>query len=192
VGERDRALQRDNPITEGPLRPPMKHLLLLRHAKSSWKHADVDDHERPLAARGQRAAKLIADHLRTGSVAPELVLCSSARRSRETLDLIAGALDEHVVVNIERDLYGASERQLLERIRAIDEDVDTALLIGHNPAIEQLALTLAGSGGRLTSLRRKYPTAALATLEFGGRWHTLGAGTARLADFVTPKELATR
>src|SRR6266576_2330919 len=122
----------------------MKRLFLLRHAKSSWDDAELADHDRPLAPRGRRAAKLIAEHLRRQSVPPALVLCSSAQRTRETLDRIAPALGEEVPVQIERELYAASEQRLLERLRAITGGVESMLLIGHNPGLEQLALSLAG------------------------------------------------
>jgi phosphohistidine phosphatase len=170
----------------------VKRLLLLRHAKSSWEDAGLSDHERPLAPRGRRAAKLIAEHLRRESVAPALVLCSSARRTRETLERIAPALGERMDAHIERELYAASEERLLERVRALDEGVESVLLIGHNPGVERLALDLAGSGDKLAEVRRKYPTGALATLEFTGPWRELRPGTAKLADFVTPKQLTKR
>ena len=171
-------------------RRPTKQLMLLRHAKSSWDDPGLADHDRPLAPRGHRAAELIADHMRTESVAPALVLCSASRRTRETLDLIEPALREDVSVQIERELYAASEYGLLERVQAVDEGVESVLLIGHNPGIEQLALTLAGSGEKLAAVERKYPTGALATLEFRGSWSALDPGGAELTDFVTPKQLA--
>jgi phosphohistidine phosphatase len=169
----------------------MKRLLLLRHAKSSWDDPELDDHDRPLAPRGRRATKLMAEHLRRESVAPELVLCSSARRTRETLDRIESALGK-AKVEIEPELYAASEQRLLERVQEVPEAFESVMLIGHNPGIERLALSLAGSGAELAAIRRKYPTGALATLEFSGRWTELGPGGARLASFVTPKELAKR
>jgi phosphohistidine phosphatase len=170
----------------------MKRLFLLRHAKSSWDDPGLADHDRPLAPRGERAAKVIARYLREERIAPDLVLCSSSRRTRETLDRIAPALGDEVRVEIERELYAASADRLLERLRAVDDDVESVMLIGHNPGIEQLALSLAGDGEKLADVRRKYPTAALATLEFDGRWSALEPGTARLADFVKPKQLAKR
>lgn len=169
-----------------------KRLFLLRHAKSSWDDPALADHERPLAPRGRRAAKVLAEHLRRESVDPGLVLCSSARRAQETLEGIAPALGKRVAVQIESGLYAASEQRLLERLQALDEDLESVLLIGHNPAVERLALDLAGSGDKLTAVRRKYPTAALATLEFAGPWRELRPGSATLADFVTPKQLAKR
>jgi phosphohistidine phosphatase len=170
----------------------MKRLFLLRHAKSSWDDPGLADHDRPLAPRGKRAAKVIAEHLREERIAPDLVLCSPSQRTRETLERIAPALGGDVAVEIERELYAASADRLLERLRAVDDEVESVMLIGHNPGIEQLALSLAGDGEKLAEVRRKYPTAALATLEFDGRWSELEPGTARLTDFVKPKQLAKR
>jgi phosphohistidine phosphatase len=170
----------------------MTQLFLLRHAKSSWDDPELADHDRPLAPRGRRAAKLVAEHLRREGVTPDLVLCSSALRTRETLDGIAPALGESTSVQIEGELYAASEHSLLDRLRAVEDRVESLLLIGHNPGVEQLALRLAGGGQKLAVLSRKYPTGALATLEFSGRWGDLQPGRAELADFVTPKQLAKR
>jgi phosphohistidine phosphatase len=170
----------------------MKQLFLLRHAKSSWDESELVDHDRPLAPRGRRAAKLIAEHLGREGVTPALVLCSSARRTRETFERVAPALGEGISVQIERGLYAASDQRLLERLRAVEDGVESLMLIGHNPGVEQLALGLAGSGQKLARLRRKYPTGALATLEFSGQWGDLRPGRAELMDFVTPKQLAKR
>jgi phosphohistidine phosphatase len=170
----------------------MKQLFLLRHAKSSWDDSELVDHDRPLAPRGRRAVKLIAEHLGRQGVKPALVLCSSALRTRETLGGIVAALGDGVSVQIEGELYAASEQSLLERLRAVEDGVESLLLIGHNPGLEQLALRLAGSGHKLAVLSRKFPTGALATLEFSGRWGDLRPGRAELTDFVTPKELAKR
>jgi phosphohistidine phosphatase len=170
----------------------VKRLLLLRHAKSSWDDPDLDDRDRPLAKRGRRASQTIAEHLSRESMTADLVLCSSAQRARETLERIAPALGDGVDVQIEPELYSASEDRLLERVRAVAEDVESVLLIGHNPGLEQLALELAGSGDELMSLRGKYPTAALATLEFDGPWRALEPGRATLTSFIWPKQLAKR
>ena len=170
----------------------MKQLFLLRHAKSSWEDPELADHDRPLAPRGRRAAKLIAEHLRRQGIVPELVLCSSAARTRETLEPIVPALGEDVPVKIEDELYAASEQVLLERVRAVEDGIESLLLIGHNPGVQQLALLLAGGGEKVAALAHKYPTGALATLELSGGWRELSAGGAELTDFVTPKELAKR
>src|SRR5215210_6948945 len=99
----------------------MKTLHLVRHAKSSWDDAALADHDRPLAPRGRRAAKLLAGYLHREGIAPELVLCSSARRARETLEGLAPALGDQVDVQIEPDIYGAAEGDITERLRMIGE-----------------------------------------------------------------------
>ena len=167
----------------------MKRLYLLRHAKSSWDDPTLADHDRPLAPRGRRAAKLIAKHLRRERIAPALVLCSSAQRARETLEGLAPALGDEVSVHVERELYGASDGDLLERLRAIPEAAPSVLLIGHNPAIQALAVSLSSGSLELESLQRKYPTAALATITFEGSWRDLGPGAAEVAGFVRPRDL---
>src|SRR3954451_4780007 len=141
----------------------MKTLYLLRHAKSSWDHPGLADHDRPLAPRGRQAARLMADHLRAEQIVPALVLCSPARRTQETLEALTAAPGDDVPVRIEEDLYGASEEDLLEHLRALREDLDSAMLIGHNPGIQYLAVNLAAGGEALDQLRQKYPTGALAT-----------------------------
>src|SRR4029453_12785732 len=112
--------------------PIVKRLLLLRHAKSSWDEPGLADHNRPLAPRGRRAAESMARHLRDDRISPALVLCSSARRTRETLELL-GVVEE---VRIERALYGASEDELLDRLQRVPETLDSVMLVGHNPAVQ--------------------------------------------------------
>jgi len=170
----------------------MPRLLLLRHAKSRWDDPELADHERPLAPRGWRATEIISGHLRARGFSTELVLCSSAERARETLAGIADALGDAVEVEIDDGIYGASERELRERVRRIDDDTGSAMVIGHNPGIGELAVDLAGSGEALDEMRAKFPTAALATLEWEGSWSALAPGAAALVDFVTPKLLAAR
>jgi phosphohistidine phosphatase len=167
----------------------MRYLHLLRHAKSSWDDPALSDHDRPLAARGRRAAKLIATHLRREGIVPELVLCSSATRARETLDGIEPAIGDAPDVQIERRLYGASESELLDRLRDVPDTVYSVMLIGHNPSVQDLTLMLAGSGAPLDTVEHKYPTAALATLTFEGSWGELAPGGAELRAFVRPKDL---
>jgi phosphohistidine phosphatase len=167
----------------------MTRLLLLRHAKSSWGDPSLADRDRPLAPRGHRAAEGMAAHLRANGPRPDLVLCSSALRTRETLDRMAGAFgDVEVVVGDE--LYGATDDELLERLRRVDDRFQTVAVIGHNPGIYDLAVALAGSGAERVRMEAKFPTGALAVLGFEGPWAGLSAGGARLEAFVTPKDLA--
>jgi phosphohistidine phosphatase len=163
----------------------MKRLFLLRHAKSSWKDEGLADRDRPLAGRGRRAAKVMARHLQEEKISPALVLCSPARRTRETLEGVSPSGE----VRIEDELYGASGTELLERLRDVPDEVESVMLIGHNPAIEELALGLASGGARLEDMERKFPTAALATLTAPDSWKELAPGSAELVAFVTPKEL---
>jgi phosphohistidine phosphatase len=163
----------------------MPTLYLLRHAKSSWGDPELPDHDRPLAPRGERAAALIGEHLRSAGIAPALVLCSSAVRARETLDRVAPEGE----LRIEPELYGAEEHDLLERVRLLPSRVESVMLIGHNPGLQELALLLAGQGEALADLHRKFPTAALVTLGFEGEWDQLGPGVARLEGFVRPRDL---
>jgi phosphohistidine phosphatase len=169
----------------------VRHLYLLRHAKSSWGDPVADDHERPLAPRGRRAAQLIGDHVHNAKVAPALVLCSSARRTRETLELIAPALGEQAVALVERRLYGASAGELLGRLRDVSDAVGSVMVIGHNPGLEDLAATLAGAGvgDGLERMAMKFPTAALAALTVPTSWRDLAPGGATLAAYVVPRDL---
>ena len=163
-------------------------LYVLRHAKSSWEDATLADHERPLAKRGRRASKAIARHLRREGVTPELVLCSSAIRALETLERIEPELGGAKVL-IEPRIYEASAGELLALLRELDDDVGSAMLIGHNPGLEQLIADLARPGQELDRVREKFPTAALATLQFEGSWPELRADGAELVAFVKPREL---
>jgi phosphohistidine phosphatase len=167
----------------------MKRLYLLRHAKSSWKDASVPDHDRPLAGRGRRAAKTMARHLREQDLEPQLVLCSTARRARETLERIQPALGV-ATVELEHDLYAASADALLERLRRVPETVASVMLIGHNPGLQDLALDLARSQRTVSELATKFPTAALATLEVpASNWRELDHRTAEIVAFVRPRDL---
>jgi phosphohistidine phosphatase len=170
----------------------MKRLYLLRHAKSSWDDPTLSDHDRPLAPRGRQAARVMAKHLRRKGISPQLVLCSPSRRTRQTLKRIAPALAESADVQIRSELYAASAADLLEVLRELPDEVESVMLIGHNPGLEDLAVSLGGDGREIARVREKFPTAALATLEFSAGWRELAPGSAELVDFVKPKELSRR
>jgi phosphohistidine phosphatase len=170
----------------------MKRLYLLRHAKSSWDNPTLADHDRPLAPRGRRAAKLIANHLRRAGIRPELVLCSPSRRTRETLKRIAPSLGKGAEVRIEPRIYAASAATLLEALHEVPDEVESVMLIGHNPGIQELALSLARLSPESGRVESKFPTAALATLELDGTWRELAPGGTELVSFLRPKELSGR
>jgi len=171
-----------------------KRLFVMRHAKSSWDNPGLDDHERPLAPRGQRAVEVMSSYLQSSSIEPQLVLCSSSRRTRETLRGIAVG-GKHL---IEPALYAATCEEVLVRLQQLPEDVTSAMLIGHNPTIQMVVLRLSNHDGsgvadpRRDAMKRKFPTGALATLAFECGWADLGAGRARLEEFVTPKGFSGR
>jgi phosphohistidine phosphatase len=167
----------------------MTNLYVLRHAKSSWKDSRLSDHDRPLAGRGRRAAKAIARHIREQGIAPEVVICSTARRARETLEKIEPALGTRTV-HAEQELYVGDADALLERVRRVPDGPDSVLLIGHNPAIQDLALELALPGSDLRGLDAKYPTATLVTLAFDDTsWHEIDRGRAHVVEVVRPRDL---
>lgn len=173
--------------------PEPKRLFVLRHAKSSWDDPGLDDHERPLAPRGRRAVMVLSEHLRASDIRPALVLCSTARRTRETLE----GVDPGGETLIEPDLYAASAEQLIERLHRVPDDVDSVMVIGHNPALQIIVLRLTaeaanGDGSHLAQVRQKFPTGALATLSFDGPWSQLAPQGAQLVDFVCPKAIARR
>jgi phosphohistidine phosphatase len=170
--------------------PSSKQLFVLRHAKSSWDDPALSDHDRPLAARGLRAVKTLSQHMSTAGIAPALVLCSSSRRTRETLEGLG--LDGEQVV--EPDLYGASCQDVIDRLHRVPDETESVMLVGHNPTLQSLVLKLATRDGAvdessLADVRRKFPTGALATLTFDGAWAELAPGSAQLVAYVRPKSL---
>ena len=166
-------------------------LFILRHAKSSWDDPGLDDHERPLAPRGRRAVKLIAEHMRSSGIQPVQVLCSPSRRTLETLEGISPGGE----ALIESGLYAASGAEILDRLRQVPEEIASVMVIGHNPALQMLVLRLAGGNGwvqdgsDLAEVQRKFPTGALATLSFDCAWSDLGPGLAHLTAYIHPKAL---
>lgn len=132
----------------------------------------------------------MAAYLQAEGVRPDLVLCSPARRTRETLERIEGAFGGPVEVSFEEALYGAGEAELLARLEALPQEVGSVMLIGHNPAIEELALALASKGAGLARLREKYPTAALATIDLpADRWSAIERGSGELIGYARPRDL---
>ena len=176
-------------MTQGPGRK----LVLFRHAKSAWPDG-VADHERPLAPRGQRDAPVMGRWLREMGCVPDQVWCSTARRAVQTWQLAQTGLGTTPPVTFERGVYEGTAAGLLALIRDAPAAVGTLLVIGHNPAMEELGLMLAAAspGGALERMRVKFPTAAIAVLEFGETWHALSQGGAQLTAFVTPRDPAAR
>jgi phosphohistidine phosphatase len=170
-----------------------KQLVLLRHAKSSWDDPFVEDFDRPLAKRGRNAAGQVAEWFGRHRIRPDLILCSPAVRTRETLALVKDALGDGAEVDYDKALYLAEPDELLERIRATDDAVTCLMVIGHNPGMQELALGLLGPGAKKNRARleEKFPTAAIARFRVPvARWTELQPGRAALVDFVRPTDLA--
>lgn len=165
----------------------LPRLLLLRHAKSSWDDPSLADRDRPLAPRGRKAASRIARHLGERDERPDLVLCSPATRTRQTLERLS--LDPSVRVEFNERLYAASAAALLALLRALPASAGTVLVVGHNPGLEELALELAVPGPHRERIAEKFPTGALATLAFDGAWAELARGACTLVDYVVPRDL---
>jgi len=163
-----------------------RRLILLRHAKSAW--PDVPDQDRPLAKRGQRDAPVIGRWLRDHGYQPDTVICSAARRTRQTWELVARELGGSPSVTFEPRAYAANAMTLLYLVRELPAASRAALLVGHNPGIAELATSLALPPDHDDAPIR-FPTAAVAILDVPGDWASLSQGQARLLDYTTPAEL---
>jgi len=173
----------------------LKTLWLLRHAKSSWEEPGLKDFDRPLNKRGQKACQIMAELVARRAIRPDLILCSPALRTRDTHARIAEAAGLDRPACYDPRLYGADAAQLLRCLQGVEGEPSSILLIGHNPAIQELTLLLARRGrtSDLDRVERKYPTAALAELRLGvARWAELAPGEAALAAFNEPKEIKRR
>jgi phosphohistidine phosphatase len=152
----------------------------------------VPDRDRPLAKRGRRDAPAIGRWLRDHGYLPDVVVCSAARRTRQTWKLVAAELGGSPSVRFEPRAYAASALTLLYLVRELPGTYRAALLIGHNPGLADLAASLteppAGDDAP-PSPGIRFPTAAVAVLEFPGDWADLAPGRARLLDSVTPADL---
>jgi phosphohistidine phosphatase len=173
----------------------MHQLILMRHAKAERAKAGLADHERALTPEGRKAAAAMGSRLQAHGVAPDVVLVSSARRTRETLDAI-GAWEDQPNIEVLQGLYMASPAQLRDIIRDLRETVRSVLVIGHNPGIHELAVELAqafnlasapeSGAGMLTSLRSEFPTASFADYLVLTSWRDLKPSSARLQRYLGP------
>jgi phosphohistidine phosphatase len=170
----------------------MLTLSLLRHAKSSWKNPTLPDRERPLASRGVADAPVMGRAMAERGIDPELILCSSARRTVDTLALVLPELKVEPKVVYEDSLYHPSPAEMLEMLRAIQPGANRVMIVGHNPEIQAFALDLIGSGPKhmRDRLTEKFSTAGLAVINFtAGLWSSIAVNSGSLNLFLTPKEL---
>jgi phosphohistidine phosphatase len=120
------------------------------------------------------------------------VLCSSAKRARQTLERVLPSLGEDVPIEVEDELYTFDATVLLGRLKKVPASVSSVMLVGHNPAMQELALLLAGSGNDLARAEAKFSTGALATLNVPVAWSRLRPGVGELTSFVAPKDIGAR
>jgi phosphohistidine phosphatase len=170
----------------------MHQLHLLRHAKSSWDD-DADDHARPLSKRGRESARLIGADLPKAIGSIDLVLCSSAQRTRETAELALTGLTPSPTILFEDGLYLATQETLMQRLRELDERIGSIMIIGHNPGLHELAIRLAapGSVGFSSLANGKFPTGVRARFVVGTSWADIDTERHRLVDYVTAKSLSS-
>ena len=164
-------------------------LLLVRHATSAWDDPSLAEPARPLAPRGRKAVRRLHEDLEQAAPAPEIVLCSSSRRTIESLDGFRSAIPPHTRVEIDETIYEAHADTLLRGLQRLDDEIRCAMMIGHNPGMQDLTVRLAGSGDpvMLAQVATKFPTAAVATLSFEGDWSELIDGSARIDDLFMPR-----
>jgi phosphohistidine phosphatase len=169
----------------------MKTLTLLRHAKSGWDDPAARDFDRPLNPRGRRAARAVASEMRRLGLAFDRAVASPARRVIETIEEVALSFGP-IAADYDRRLYLAAPDTLLEAVRETPDEVERLLLVGHNPGLESLALSLAGGGeARLReALALKYPTATVAEIALPvARWRDVGEGSGEIRRFIRPRDL---
>lgn len=170
----------------------MKHLAVLRHAKSSWDHPDLEDFSRPLNDRGRKAARKIGSALARRGFDFDYVLASTAARVRETLEGVEEKFDLCASVQFEPRIYLAEVEQLLKIVRELPESVQRPLLVGHNPGLERLLSLLAvdDEDPLYRRIARNFPTGAFALIALPqDRWKTIEPGSGRIIDLILPREL---
>ncbi|MFN0264149.1 SixA phosphatase family protein [Tepidamorphus sp. 3E244] len=170
----------------------MPKLVLMRHAKSDWDKPGLADFDRPLSPRGERTIPRVMAALEALDIMPDHVICSTALRTRQTLALALQGWKDDMRIDMTKAVYEAEAEDLIELVSdAVRGDApETLTIIGHNPAMEDLAAILAGPGSDQEGLDRihtKYPTAAVAV--FDGSWDDFGPGRMKLETFIVPREL---
>lgn len=167
-----------------------RRLVLLRHAKSSWDADAARDIDRPLAPRGEAAAPEVGRLLAERDLWPEWVLCSPAKRTRQTWKRVSRAVEIPPVVAYDPALYLASARTILARVKETPARITTVMVVGHNPGLQELAADLAAraDGEVAAAIAAKFPTAAVLALAFDDvAWGELDGAAGRLLAWRTPK-----
>ena len=168
----------------------MKTLYVLRHAKSDWDDESLRDFDRPLSHRGRKAAKAVGHEMRGRGIRPDFVIASPAVRATETVDRVIDGFGEDLRVTEDRRIYEAGTGTLLDIVRAASDDADHVMIVGHNPGLQNLVVTLTEACALREEAEQKFPTAALAEIRFDvDRWSELAPRTGQLADLIKPRDL---
>ena len=162
----------------------MKNLLVLRHAKSSWKHPELADHDRPINKRGRRDAPRMGELLRKQDLAPDLIISSTAKRAYRTAEIVADTSGYQAEIQFERSFYASEPEALIDILQQVADEIDCAMIVGHNPELEELVEVLTGEWERM-------PTAALALIELPiDEWASISPKLqGKLVDVWRPREL---
>lgn len=161
----------------------MRNLYLVRHSKSSWKNLSLNDFDRPLNKRGKKDALLMGDYLTMKKVDIDLIISSPAKRTLETLNLLAEKISFNERVQFEQLLYEANLKKIFSVIRNIDEQIQNVMLIGHNPALTILANYL------LKENIDNIPTSGIVAIKFALTWKDISKNCGTLLFFEYPKKL---
>lgn len=163
-----------------------KTLIIMRHAKSSWTTGDPDFH-RPLNGRGRRDATAAAEFLVDAELVPDLVLCSAATRTRETWDRLAAGGVTAGEVAYRDDIYHSYAEDLVALLRGVPSDVETVMIIGHQPTLGDLISDLSAGDGLGGQVAAGFPTSAIAILQVAGKWADINPDTAELVRVEIPR-----
>lgn len=170
----------------------MKTIFLMRHAKSSWSTPGQGDFDRPLNERGRDACARMVQYFKGEAITPDVVLCSGAERTRETLSLLSAAIPTTATILFDDALYLASPQTILNKISALDDSSRTALVIAHYPGIQECALALGAHDphNKRPEIYEKFPTGALVHLSAtADAWRDVSTDKGQILGFVRPKTL---
>ena len=162
----------------------MKQLYILRHAKSSWDNKDLADFDRPLSNRGEKDAKKLCAFAEMNGIVVDKVMCSNAKRTKETFDLVADGFNFPIAdVFYTEDLYFGDVNNIVSSLRKLDEKFKNILIVGHNPTLHMLVEILT------EDIIEKFSTCNLAIINFKEEWKTLDFHKSSLKSLIRPKEI---
>lgn len=164
----------------------MKRLILFRHAKSSWDDETLTDHERPLAPRGKESVPKMGKFLKQEKLFPQLILCSTAKRAKETLSIFINEIKEKIPIRIEKSIYTDGLTGIIDLLQTLPASIDFVMMIGHNPDFEEAA----GFFTQGYFPYKKFSTGSIALIEFNIKnWKEVDEGKGSLVLYKSPKML---